>query len=59
MMAYFLVHRGPAPCFLSELAYNIVAFGPAKAKATIANVRDESLRARLAEVFIYLGRWKF
>ena len=51
MLAYMLVHRGPAPKILSRVAYEIIAYGSSKAVSlSLENIDDEGMRTHLQEV---------
>ena len=49
LLAYMIVHGGPAPRFLSELAFHMLAYGPSGVQASLGNL-NEPYRSRIYQV---------
>lgn len=52
MIAYFIVHKGPSPCFFSSTMYQLLAGKPCY--PNIADVGDFEIRTQLQMVCFWL-----
>ena len=53
MIAYFLVHRGPAPCFFSEVLYQALTLGPEGTVVSVGDISDADIRHKVQRVGYY------
>lgn len=51
-----MVHGGPAPTFMSEFLFGLLAYGPDSADPTIDDIVDDKYKQQVQKVFFY--RWK-
>lgn len=52
MIAYFLVHRSPAPKFFSSLMYDILAYGCESCTPTVADIVDTEMKEKVQKVVV-------
>lgn len=52
MIAYFIVHTGPSPCFFSTTMHQLIAGEPCK--PTVSDVGDIAIRTQLQMVCFYI-----